>query len=318
MSFTPRLTAPTDFSTYYGSYNSYNRFSSYNLEGNCTWYAYGRTSEIAGRNLYNDFYITQPPGNGKDWIYNTWPAYTITSGSIDLQVGDILVWGGGTYGHVEVVEEINGNSITTSYSIAGNTWADSMFFNTRTIAKPSWGSPLGWVEHNDGGSVYLNNTFIGYIHNKYLDIQPTVTPSISITPTGYAVHPNASDTYVEFFFDIVMEGIPLGESASGGNTYPGLTRTYNTGWSYTTYTGGDGLTYRRATKQQTLHADKSGTTAYTITYHMYYNKTFSNGSINTDTLMTIYWPDSPVEDELTYSIWKCLKKKTKNFIIKLK
>ena len=172
MSFTPRLTAPTDFSTYYGSYNSYNRFNRY--DGNCTWYAYGRTGEIAGQNIYNDFYITQAPGNGKDWIYNSWPDETITAGQIDIYQGDILVWGGGTYGHVEVVEQIlddgGGNlSLNISYSIAGNAWADSLEWGLRQIPYPTWSSVLGTVSHNDGTSAYLTNPLIGIIHNKYSD-----------------------------------------------------------------------------------------------------------------------------------------------------
>jgi hypothetical protein len=172
MSFTPRLTAPTDFTTWYGSYNSWNRFGRY--DGNCTWYAYGRTGEIVDRNIYNDFYITQAPGNGKDWIYNTWPDQTVTSGSVDIVPGDILVWGGGTYGHVEVVEQVlddGGGNITLniSYSIAGNTWADSLEWGLRQIALPTWGSPLGRVQYNDGSSGYLSNPLIGVIHNKYAE-----------------------------------------------------------------------------------------------------------------------------------------------------
>lgn len=174
MAFTPRFTTPTDLSTWYGSYNSWNRFSSDGNIGNCTWYAYGRTGEIANVNIYNDFYITQAPGNGKDWIYNTWPDYTVTSGTIDIKLGDILVWGGGTFGHVEVVEAISGSTLTTSYSLNATSYADGMYFNTRYIGIPSWGSELGWVEHNDGTSKYLTNTFIGYIHNKYLE-EPVTT-----------------------------------------------------------------------------------------------------------------------------------------------
>ena len=168
-SFTPRLTPPSDFTTYYGSRNSYNRFDWNNGWGNCTWYAYGRTGEIANKNIYNEFYITSGRGDGKDWIYNTWDEYTFTSGEIDLHVGDILVWGGGTYGHVEVVEKIEGNQITTSYSIAGNTYNTSQFFATRTITKPTWNSYLGNVVYNDGSVHYLQNTFIGYIHNPYVE-----------------------------------------------------------------------------------------------------------------------------------------------------
>lgn len=291
MAFTPRYTQPTDLSTWYGSYNSYNRYSSYGNEGNCTWYAYGRTGEIAHRNIYNEFYITQAPGNGKDWIYNTWPSYTHTSGSIDIQLGDILVWGGGTYGHVEVVEAINGNTLTTSYSISGSTWASSRYFATRNITTPSWGSYLGTVEYNDGSTAYLTNTFIGYIHNPYADpTPPGPTPSkdleITISPSGYTKTMQSSETYVDFPFTITITGIPDGETVSGGNTYPGLIRVANTGWSYTDYTI-DGTTYRRATKSQTLRYNREHDYSYSITKHMYFNLSFETGTISTDTLMYI-------------------------------
>ena len=168
MGFTPRLTQPTDLSTWYGSYNSWNRFSSYN-RGNCSWYAYGRTGEIANKNIYDEFYITGGDGSGKYWVENTWQQYTHTSGDIEIHLGDILVWGGGTYGHVEVVEKINGNELTTSYSIYGNTYNTSKYFGTRTINKPNWNDDLGYITYNDGTRVYLTNRFIGYIHNPYVE-----------------------------------------------------------------------------------------------------------------------------------------------------
>lgn len=291
MAFTPRYTQPTDLSTWYGSYNSYNRYSSYGNEGNCTWYAYGRTGEIANRNIYNEFYITQAPGNGKDWIYNTWPSYTHTSGPIDIQLGDILVWGGGTYGHVEVVEAINGNTLTTSYSISGSTWASSRYFATRNITTPSWGSYLGTVEYNDGSTAYLTNTFIGYIHNPYAyPTPPGPTPTedleITISPSGYTKTMSSSETYVDFPFTITITGIPDGETVSGGNTYPGLNRVANTGWSYTDYTI-DGTTYRSATKSQTLRYNREYDYSYSVTKHMYFNLSFETGTISTDTLMYI-------------------------------
>jgi len=180
MSFKPRLTAPTDFNTYYGSWNKYNRFP--RDHGNCTWYAYGRTGEIANQNIYNDFYITQSPGNGKDWVYNTWQQYTITPDDpLEIKLGDILVWGGGTYGHVEVVEQILNNTYTISYSIAGDTEASSLYWGLRYLPKNlAWGDYLGQVEHNDGSTTYLYNTLIGVIHNKYASEEPPIPP----TPTG--------------------------------------------------------------------------------------------------------------------------------------
>ena len=293
MAFTPRYTQPTA-SGYYGSWNTYNRFgwlfADNDYGGNCTGYAYGRTSEIAGRNIHDDFYITQSPGNGKDWIYNSWPEYTHTSGAIDIHLGDILVWGGGTYGHVEVVEAINGNKLTVSYSVYGETYGSSREFGIRTVDYPSWGSYMGVWTDNDGNDHNYTNTFIGYIHNKYLD-EPgpgpePEEPTIYISPASYTKTMGAEEDYVDFPFTITIEGIPVGESASGGNTYPGLERVANTGWSYSSYAV-DGVIYQRATKSQTLRYRRESDGEYSVTKHMYFNMTFSNGSISSDTRMVI-------------------------------
>lgn len=288
MAFTPRTSAPTDLSTWYGSYNSWNRYSSYG-DGNCTWYAYGRTGEIANRNIYNEFYITQSPGNGKDWIYNTWQNYTYTSGTIDLHLGDILVWGGGTYGHVEVVEGISGNSITTSYSIAGNTWATSMYFGTRVITKPSWGSYLGTVYYNNGSSSYLTNTFIGYIHNPYVSGGGGGggdTPTVTVSPPSATGVISGSETFKDFQFTITVRGIPESEDANGAISFSNncYRYAYTTGWIYTTYTSG-GVTYKTGTRSLIVRYDRLHDYAYTDTAYMYYIKTFSNGSVNKTTRM---------------------------------
>ena len=97
--------------------------------------------------------------------------------------------------------------------------------------------------------------------------------------------PESADS-IDFTFTILVEGIPDGESVSGNNTYPGLTRIYNTGWSYTDYTY-SGTTYRRATKTQTLRYARESDSAYTTTKHMYFNMTFSTGTLSTDTPMYI-------------------------------
>lgn len=289
MAFVPRYTKPDPSSNYYNAWNRFLWLNTSPYGGNCTGYAYGRSNEIAGKSLYNEFYITQSPGHGKQWIYNSWPSYTHTSGAIDLKLGDILVWGGGTYGHVEVVEAINGNQITTSYSVWGSTYGSSREFGVRTISKPSWGSYLGTWTDNDGNDHYYTNTFIGYIHNPYAEDEPgpePVKPEISIVPSSYAVTMTAEEDYVDFPYDITITGIPTGESVSGVNTYPGLSRVANTGWTYSSYVV-DGIIYRKATKSQTLRYERESDGEYVITKHMYFNVTFSNGSINTDTPMTI-------------------------------
>jgi surface antigen len=169
MSFTPRTTIPDPYSQEYDAWNRYGWLLVY-PQGNCTGYAYGRMNECAGQSLYNDFYCTQPPRNARDWIYNTWPDQTFTSGAIDIHLGDVLVYGAGTYGHVEVVEKISadGTKLTTSYSIYSSSYSTAQRFATRVIDYPTWTSELGtWID-NSGNSHTYTNPFIGYIHNKYI------------------------------------------------------------------------------------------------------------------------------------------------------
>ena len=291
MAFTPRYTKPDPNSAYYSTYDRFYWLDAEPYGGNCTGYAYGRFNECARRSLYSEFYITHSPADAKYWIYNTWPDQTCTSGTIDLHLGDILVWGSATgFGHVEVVEAINGSTITTSGSIWGSTYGTSMEFYTRTISYPSWNTDMGRIYHNDGGYTDYGNPFIGYIHNKYVEPGPGPTPSedleISISPSSYAVTMASTQDYVDFTFNITITGIPAGATVSGGNTYPGLSRVYNTGWSYTNYTV-SGTTYRRATKTQTLRYNREHSYAYTTTKHMYFNLSFSTGTISTDTPMRI-------------------------------
>lgn len=318
MAFTPRLSAPTNFSTYYTerripaqpdgtpTYWQYFYSGDYSYSttgahtGNCTWYAMGRSAEIAGRNLYSEFAGSYEAQNWAN-IWNNNPADT--SGSIDWQLGDILIWANTaqTFGHVEVVEEINGNILTISYSAYSGSSPQSTygtFFGTRTRSKPTFGDPASLTSEpgsrftrNSGATYYMTNEYlIGVIHNPYADPTPGPTPSedldIGISPTSYSVTMTGSQDYVDFTFSIVITGIPDGQTVSGGNTYPGLSRVYNSGWSYTDYTV-SGTTYRRAVKTQTLRYYREQDTAYTTTKHMYFNMSFSTGSISTDTPMYI-------------------------------
>ena len=316
MSFTPRLSEPTDFSTYYTerripaqpdgtpTYWQYFYSGDYTYRtqgahtGNCTWYAMGRSAEIAGRNLYSEFAGSYEAQNWENiWIGN--PAQT--SGSIAWQPGDILIWANSamTFGHVEVVEVINGNYLTISYSAYSGTDPqedNGTFFNTRRRSKPTWGDPASLTYESDsrfirnsGATYFLTNEYlIGVIHNPYYEPGPSPSENldISISPSSYTVTMSASQTYVDFTFNITITGIPAGATVSGGNTYPGLSRVYNTGWSYTNYTVG-GTTYQRATKTQTLRYNREHSYAYTTTKHMYFNLSFSTGTVSTDTPMYI-------------------------------
>lgn len=320
MAFTPRLVPPQNFGTYYterrlpvqrdgvetGWQYFYSGDYTYTIygphTGNCTWYAMGRSAEIANRNLYSEFRGSYDAQNWNNiWIGN--PAQT--SGSITYKLGDILVYStsGGGAGHVEVVEEINGNILTISYSAYSSYTPQSeygTFFGTRTRSKMVFGDtasdngePGSAYTRNNGQQYYmLNEYLIGVIHNPYADPTPPEPPTpteyldITITPASYSRTMNSSEDYLDFNFTIQITGIPAGETVSGGNTYPGLSRVYNSGWSYSSYTV-SGVTYQSAYKQQTLRYDRESSGAYTTTKHMYFNITKSTGTINTDTPMYI-------------------------------
>ena len=309
MAFIPRLTAPTDFTTCYterrlpaqpsGTETLWQYFYSgdysYSMTGahtgNCTWYAMGRSSEIAGVNLYDQFRGSYEAGNWTNiWIGN--PAQT--SGPIDYHLGDILIYSG----HVEIVEEINGNTLTISYSAYSSYNPQSQygtFFGVRYRQKMDFGDPASdsgdpssRFTRNNGQQYYLNEPLIGIIHNPYVDDDPPIppdpptpvtTPVLVIDPASYTATMTGNQQYIDFTFDIEVTGIPAGEVASGGNTYPGLIRIYNTSWHYDDYTVG-GVTYRRANKRETLRYLRESIGAYTITKYMYYAKTWTNGSVS--------------------------------------
>lgn len=197
MAFTPRLTPPTDFTTYYterripmspsGIETLWQWFYSGDYTytdtgahtGNCTWYAMGRSAEISGRNLYNEFRGSYDAQNWNNiWIGND----AQTSGTIEYQVGDILIYSSndGTFGHVEIVEEITGNYLTISYSAYSSSNPQSQygsFFGVRTRSKMQFGdtpSIIGELNsqyiRNNGSTYYLTNEYlIGVIHNPYVE-----------------------------------------------------------------------------------------------------------------------------------------------------
>ena len=194
-SFLPRLTPPTDFSTYYterripvsptGTPTNWQYFYSGDYTytdtgahtGNCTWYAMGRSAEIANKNLYEEFRGSYEAQEWSDiWIGNS----AITSGDINFLPGDILIWANEdrSLGHVEIVEEVIGNRLTISYSAFSGYSPQSTygtFFNVRYRNKPIWNSGASVVGDTDSyfirnnGDMYalVDEFLIGVIHNPY-------------------------------------------------------------------------------------------------------------------------------------------------------
>lgn len=307
MSWTPRTTR--NGIEYGGTYSSYywssvNPGANYsNCLANCTTLAYGRVLEEGCRAPVSSFIDA---GNWHTVVTNGWVAHSYSSYVSNIKPGDIIEWPG----HVAVVEAVSGSTIYCSSSLYTGDhgrayWPPgSSTYDTRSTSV--MGSTLqdvsNWMIANYAWRFYEyvdSNT----ITNVRLGVQPTYilvnpdsgpgpgpTPTedldIGISPTYYSVTMTGSQDYVDFTFSIVITGIPDGQTVSGGNTYPGLSRVYNSGWSYSDYTV-SGTTYRRASKTQTLRYYREQDTAYSITKHMYFNMSFSTGTIDTDTPMYI-------------------------------
>ena len=275
MSWTPRTTAPT-YGTLPYDWNAYTRYQ-------CTWYAYWRVQEegltppvwqtgsgSSGSGYYN---------NAKTWLDHYRDPWQVKPVSGYSPVpGDIIIFTG-TYGHCVVVESDNGNgtlTVTDYNLIAGD---DTFGRKTDYV----YGNRIYGATQNTGAC-------IGALHYPGQGPGPGpggIIPEITIAPSSYNVSMISEQDLLDFNFNIVINGIPDGESASGGNTYPGLERVYNTGWSYTSYTGSDGNTYLQAVKSQTLRYNRERLDSYTVTKHMYFDLDYSNGSIHSDTPITI-------------------------------
>ena len=136
--YIPRLTAPSStdkdwISTQYGGYNEcivINRSTGACIP-NCVGYAWGRWREILGRrpNLST--------GNAENWYGHTSDGYKRGKSP---KLGAVICWRSGIagkssdgYGHVMVVEAINGNKITCS----GSDYSGRRFY-TKEISGPAY------------------------------------------------------------------------------------------------------------------------------------------------------------------------------------
>lgn len=315
--FTPRSGIASPKNLY-----SYKTFTTYSwnhyapeTEGNCTWFAFGETARIVQECLNDESYnIQYTSGNefmssgpsALYWISNAYNkgAWTtigdrrgnydprnssIAGTQINVQPGDILCyWATDGFGHVEVVEQISGNNVYCSGSKAAVS-QPAVFYYERVVDISQFKVGTNHT-FSGGGITWSGDYFQGIIRNPYVTDgptpPPTTTPEITITPSSASGTMESDSDYIDFTFNIIITGIPNGESASGGNTYPGLSRVYNSGWSYSDYVV-DGVTYRRASKTQTLRYEREFNSNYTTTKYMYFNMTFSNGSINSTTSMYI-------------------------------
>lgn len=309
MAWTPRTTnsglQPGGSANQY-YWTSANPGATYNLcLANCTTMTYGRVLENGQLPPVSSMVNA---GNWHDYVANGWTARSYSSHHSSIKPGDIIEWPG----HVAIVEAVvNGTAYCSSSLYTGDhgraQWPPgSGVWDTRTpsIMGSTFTEMWNWFYNNNyGWRVYeyvsetvITNTRMG-VQPTYILINPdtpgpgptpTVTPDITISPSSATLEMLSDQSYVDVTFNITIDGIPDGESASGGNTYPGMTRVYNTGWSYISYTGSDGYTYQRATKIQTLRYEREQDIEYNITKYMYFNLTFSNGSVSSTTPIAIH------------------------------
>lgn len=313
---TPVLFVPTNWPVgIYGGYGGpkYKEgYTYYNspetVKGNCTWWCWARLYEATG--TYLNTY-----GDAKNW-YDRYQADggSVSRNATNIRAGDIIVLTDSNAGHVMFVERVVGDTITISQSAYSyrSVW-NNMACLVTTFSKSEifQGNLINMYKNLDSAAW---EEVVGVMHTGGDSPTPPepgeVTPKVTVYPEAYRRIMYADEDYEDFDFSIHVTGIPDGYTASGNNTYPGLSRVRNTGWSYTTYTGEDGNTYQEARKTQTLRYNRESNNAYTTTKYMYFNFSYPNGSASSTTPMTIDVRRKVVGQKPYF------KKKRKRFTIK--
>jgi hypothetical protein len=198
ISYTPRITNDNintynkyywpRYSQYYPpeGYNPYgggaNPLITPDIVGNCTWYAWGRTCEIAVVDLGKVHSGCLWIGNACNWFSsafrtggNTWAREGEADPTIDpgreisyWNVGDILCFTG-KWGHVAIVEAINGDELTISES--GYKITTGYFWRLSTHKKFTLNESWQGVR------------FQGVIHNPYAGKSNAMSVDVIAMPT---------------------------------------------------------------------------------------------------------------------------------------
>lgn len=131
-SFSPRTSAPSLYDYWYQTGVGVNPLSNGGGRGNCTWYAWGRASEILGHALPSGAFIH----NAATWWDDNIRLNAFTYGQTPAP-GSIAVWGPcetNTAGHVAIVEAVNGDYVTISESSWGGVWYSHSYWGTKTYS----------------------------------------------------------------------------------------------------------------------------------------------------------------------------------------
>lgn len=277
--------------------------------GECTWYAYWRVQEggytppcwqsgsgSSGTGKYR---------NAAEWLDHYRNPWVTKSTSYTPVAGDIAVFNTADgFGHVCVIESVSGSTAMISdYNISLN----------HTFSYRSW---------TIGGGIGSTGTLLGYLHypsSTPPGPTPTTTPSVTFSPSSYTQTMTGDENYIDFNYTITVTGIPNDDNANSGISFSSncYRYAYTSNWVYTTYTV-SGVTYKTGTRSLIVRYDRLHDYAYTANAYMYYQKTFSNGSVDESTRMRITINESSgLEEELLAVISVYLDKKKHKVNVKI-
>lgn len=138
--FSARNAAPGSENAYFFADNPYSQ-GGYGMP-NCTAYAFGRAYEILG---------TKPNlnmGNANSWwVYNQSTGFYPSGATPKL--GAVICWGGGSDGHVAIVEAINGDTVTLSESTYSGIYFQNYTYTIGAEDSTSIGGFQGYIYIGD-------------------------------------------------------------------------------------------------------------------------------------------------------------------------
>ncbi|WKY46952.1 GBS Bsp-like repeat-containing protein [Eubacteriaceae bacterium ES3] len=176
--FTPRLTQPTSDNPYFYANNRYYQ-GGYGLP-NCTAYAYGRAYEILG------YDPGLPMNDAGGWWSDNMASGTYAYGSTP-KLGAIICWNGSYYGHVAVVEAINGDQVTVSESAWSGPIFNSYTYTIGNENNTSVGGFQGYIyvgDFVDASTDTVKPTIENVRVSEVDDEGFTVTAEVSDADTG--------------------------------------------------------------------------------------------------------------------------------------
>lgn len=287
---------------YLYGYNYDNSTSAY--YGNCTWWCMGRLLETGCQTNVN-----WGIGDAKYWFNNWTGSKDINANNI--QAGDIIVFSDSSAGHVMFVEQVTSTTVYISQSAYStrSIWYDKACkVNTYLKSEIYSGASINIYK---GYGISSYETVVGVIHTggstPPTPPTPGSTPTVSVSPSSYTGILDENSSYLDMAFTITVSGIPENENAQSAISFSNncYRHMYTSNWTYTTYTV-NGVTYQTGVRSLIVRYDRLHDYAYSDTAYMYYNKTFSNGSVSNTTPMNI--TIQATSDDISY-LYAFLKKK---------